>query len=317
VPRPEPPRPHRLLTRRAGITLTCALVGAVVAAWPGASGAEVPAFDIGPFRSPIAAGAAVDPNSAPMVARMTRTNSLTANLVDFGVPIYRASADTPRHAVTCTIADWGPCPFAGQQVPIPLGARASPGSDGAMVVVDDATGRVYEFWQARFSAGSWTTSWGAINDLAGTGWGGNSTGSGASRLAGVIRISEIAAGDIPHALAIQTDTTCAGVFRVPATKTDGFSFAPDCIPEGARVRLDPAVNLDRLDLTPAVRALGRALQTYGAYIVDSGGAPMSVSFEMDPTAGGNSVGEVYQRAGLRWDYDNLAGLPYDRLQVLA
>jgi hypothetical protein len=42
-----------------------------------------------------------------------------------------------------------------------------------------------------------------------------------------------------------------------------------------------------------------------------------VSFELDPTAGNGSIGSVYRDAGLRWDYDNLPGVPWDRLQVLA
>ncbi|WP_280833387.1 hypothetical protein [Mycolicibacterium frederiksbergense] len=252
-----------------------------------------------------------------MVARIARENAMYANLVEFGVPIYTATASSPRYTVTCRITTWGPCPFAGMQIPIPAGARPSLGSDGAMVVVDETTQRSYEFWQAKLSSGKWSASWGAINDLSGTGWGGNSTGSGASRLGGVIQLSEIAAGDIPHALAIQIDNTCTQVFRAPAVKTDGTSARTDCIPEGARVRLDPTVNLDSLNLAPAVRVVGRALQRYGAYVVDTGGAPLSLSFEMDPTATRSSVGSVYQRNGLRWDYDNLPGLPYQRLQVLA
>jgi hypothetical protein len=118
-------------------------------------------------------------------------------------------------------------------------------------------------------------------------------------------------------LAIQTDSTCAAVFRAPAGKTDGTATGGDCIPEGALVRLDPAVDLDSLQLAPAVHAVARALQTYGAYVVDSGAAPLSVSFEMDHAATAKSIGHVYQNAGLRWDYDNLPGIPYHRLQVLA
>ncbi|MDH6196788.1 hypothetical protein M2272_003441 [Mycobacterium frederiksbergense] len=313
----RPPVISRLRARTAHAGIATLVAGAALAAATGTTRAEAPAFDTGPFQTPIPANAAMDPNSAAMVARIARENAMYANIVEFGVPIYTATASSPRYTVTCRITTWGPCPFAGMQVPIPDGARPSPGSDGAMVVVDEATQRSYEFWQATFADGQWSASWGAINDLSGTGWGGNSTGSGASRLGGVIRIAEIAAGDIPHALALQTDSTCATEFRVPAVKTDGTSTGSDCIPEGARVRLDPTVNLDSLNLAPAVRAVARALQRYGAYVVDSGAVPLSVSFEMDPTATPDAIGSVYQRNGLRWDYDDLPGIPYDRLQVLA
>lgn len=287
---------------------------------PGGSGAtaSVPFSAQSPFRTAIPSTARIDPRSAAMVARISRDKALYANLFEFGVPIYTATSTTPRYTVKCTVTNWGPCPFNGMQVPIPTGARPSPGSDGAMVVIDEAGQRTFEFWQGRQSGGQWSTSWGAVHDLAGSGWGGTGAGTaaGASRLGGVIRVAEIAAGVIPHALALQTDTPCRTNFRPPAIKTDGTSNRLDCIPEGARVRLDPAVDLDALNLTPAVRAVGRALQTYGAYIIDTGGAPLSVSFETDPGATASAVGNTYQQAGLRWDYDNLPGLPYDRLQVL-
>lgn len=271
-----------------------------------------------PFLTELSDSAPVDPGSPAMVARMSRDNALYSNLIDFAIPIYHVNDTTPRYSVRCTM-DWGSCPFDKYWVPIPTDAEPSPGSDGAMVVVDESTREIFEFWQARNAGDHWTTSWGAIGDLDGDGWEehGHSTGSGASRLAGVILVSEIQQGEIPHALALQSDNVCADVFRSPATRTDGTSTRSDCIPEGARVRLDPRVDLDSLELTPAVRMVARAMQTYGGYVMDVGAAPLSVSFERDTTAAAGSIGRTYQDAGLQWDYDNLPGVPWDRLQVLA
>lgn len=271
-----------------------------------------------PFRTSIPDNAAIDPNSTAMIARASRENSVYASMAEFGIPIYQAESTTPRYAVTCTITWWGPCPFDGHLIPIPTDARPQTGSDGALVVVvDDTSGLVFEFWQAEFANGQWTASFGAVNDLYGSGWGGASTGSGASRLAGVITVDEIEQGEIQHALAIQTDNVCAGIFRTPAIKTDGTSLRTDCIPEGARLRLDPTIDLDALDLAPAVRTVARAMQVYGGYVVDAGGAPLSVSFERDAEAEDGEIGSVYEQAGLRWDYDNLPGVPWYRLQVIA
>lgn len=270
-----------------------------------------------PWNQGLSGGAVVDPNSAAMVARMSRDNAMYANLVEYAIPIFYASGADPRHSVGCSITEWGKCPFDGFQVPIPSGAGPNSGSDGAMVIIDESTRQVFEFWQARNSGGRWTTSWGAVNSLDGSGWGGNSTGSGASRLGGVIRVADIAQGMIPHALAVQTDSICAGTFRPPAIKTDGRSSRPDCIPEGARIRLDPALDLGSLGLAPGVLTVARALQDFGAYVVDGGGAPLSISFELDQSAGGGSAGSVYQQAGLHGDYDPMQGIPYDRLQVLS
>lgn len=271
-----------------------------------------------PFRTSIPGNAAIDPNSAAMMAHATRDGGMYASMAEFGIPIYEAETTSPRYTVTCTITWWGPCPFDGHLIPIPADARPQTGSDGALVVVvDGSSGLVYEFWQAEFANNQWTASFGAVNQLGGTGWGGSSTGSGASRLAGVIRVDEIAQGVIPHALAVQTDNICAGVFRYPAIKTDGTSLRSDCVPEGARIRLDPTIDLSALDLAPAVRTVARAMQVYGAYVVDAGGAPLSVSFERDSTAPDGQIGSVYEGAGLRWDYDNLPGVPWHSLQVIA
>lgn len=271
-----------------------------------------------PFRTRIPANAVVDSRSETLVARLSRDEGLYSNLVEFGIPVYHANQSTPRFDVQCT-KDWGQCPFEGYQVPIPENATPSPGSDGAMVVLDEETREIFEFWQAAESDGQWSTSWAAVGSLDGDGWEdhGYSTGSGASRLGGVIMISEIQAGEIPHALALQSDNVCADIFRAPATRTDGLSTRPDCVPAGSRLRLDPSIDLGSLALPPATHMVAQALQDYGGYIMDVSSAPLSVSFELDTAAADDSIGEVYREAGLRWDYDHLPGVPWDRLQVLA
>ncbi|WP_238391582.1 MULTISPECIES: hypothetical protein [unclassified Mycolicibacterium] len=141
-------------------------------------------------------------------------------------------------------------------------------------------------------------------------------GSGASRLAGVVRVGEIAQGSIPHALAMQSSNVCAAMFRPPALKTDGQSTRPDCLPEGTRIRLDPGLDLGRLELTPAERMVAEALQRYGAYIMDVSGSPLSISFERDNAAAPGTVGSTYSAAGLQWDYDGMPNIPWKKLRVL-
>jgi hypothetical protein len=273
-----------------------------------------------PFRSPIPSSAELDQDSDRIVANISRDDALIANLTAFAIPIYAAHENTPRYSVQCTMPDAGSCPFSGHQVPIPDGAVPNAGSDGAMVVVDNSSGLSFEFWQAVHVNNEWTTSFGAINRLDGQGWSdmgtGYATASGASRLGGVIRIAEITQGYVPHALALQSKYVCANVFRWPATHTDGRYQGSDCIPEGARIRLDPSVDVDTLAATPAERAVAHALQTYGGYVVDYGGAPLSVTFELDTTATTGSIGIRYEQAGLRWDYDSLPSIPWNRLQVI-
>ncbi len=270
-----------------------------------------------PFNVPVAGAPAIDPNSAAMIARAGRAGLGYANLVEFGIPVYEATPSTPRQSVRCTITDWGPCPLAGSPRPIPANAKPSVGSDGAMVVLDRTAGTVDEYWQAAPAATGWTTSWGAINSLSGSGWGGGSTGAGASRLAGVVRVAEIQAGAIPHALVVQTDTVCATTFRPPALKTDGDSTRSDCIPEGARLQLDPAIDVAAIPgITPGEVAVARALQVYGAYLIDRAGTSLAVSFEVASDASGSSPGSVYTTAGFGWDYYGMPHIPWNRLRVL-
>jgi hypothetical protein len=250
-----------------------------------------------------------------MIASVQRDRAIHANLVEFGIPIYQVNADVPGQPVACTGDEWGGCPFNGVSVPIPHDAAPNSGSDGAMVTVDEGSSKIFEFWRAAKHGDQWSADWGAVNSLTGSGWGGSSTGSGASRLAGVVRVEEIRAGEIPHALALQTNNACT-TFRPPAIKTDGKSTGADCIPEGARLQLDPVVDLSTLGLSKGALAVATAMQRYGGYIVDVGGAPLSVSFERDTSAPPNKPGKVYEDAGFRWDYDAMDLVPWDMLRVL-
>ncbi|MGY4711962.1 hypothetical protein ACXDF8_20750 [Mycolicibacterium sp. CBM1] len=314
--------PARKRSQRAIGVVAVIVVGvaAVLAAGAACSSPAHSAFDNpfavdSPWRRVIPPDVQTDPNSAAMIASVQPTRALAANLVEFAVPIYQADAGTPRHTVACTGDAWGVCPLTGWSVPIPAAAVPNSGSDGAMVTVDVTTSTIFEFWQATKGGQGWSASWGAVNDLRGSGWGGAATGSGASRLGGVIRLGEIRARQISHALALQTNNACT-IFRSPALKTDGTSTRSDCVPEGAHLQLDPALDLSKLGLTAGELTVATAMQRYGGYVVDAGGAPLSVSFELDTSAAAGTPGEIYQDAGFRWDYDSMEHVPWEKLRVL-
>lgn len=301
---------------------TSAVVGVstVVAGLPACSQPSLaslpsPFSPASPWRHELPSDPPVDPDSAAMIASVQRESALYANMVEFGIPIYSTNPKTPTYAVNCTEVNFGNCPFAGWRVPIPDDAEPHSGSDGVLVTVDESRGLSFEFWRAVKSGDQWSTSFGAINSLSGSGWGGAATGSGASRLGGVIRIEEIAAGEIRHALALQTENACDR-FRPPALKSDGDSTRADCIPEGARLQLDPSLDLNSLDLQPGELAVATAMQRYGGYVMDVSGAPLSVSFELDTEAAPGTLGSVYKDAGFRWDYDAMERIPWDKLRVL-
>jgi hypothetical protein len=201
-------------------------------------------------------------------------------------------------------------------VPIPSGALASSGSDGAMVIIDWSTETMYEFYQYNWNGGRPQTGWGAVGPYSNEGRDGeagrvgNSTGAGVSRLAGVVRIHEIREGYIDHALVFSTNNACTSIVRYPAAKTDGRSTRSDCVPEGARLQLDPSINVDSLAISAGEKMVARALQRYGAYVMDNGGANMAFIFEAP-----SGESDPYCGVGICGDYDRL-NLTWNKLRVL-
>lgn len=314
---PEVAPPARLLRRVAAISLTFVLTASSLAS-PATAATVRPFSKTSSINTAIRSTPRIDAKSTAMIAYAARTRQAHANLYAYGVPIYTASSTTPGYTVGCRMeGTWGTCPFTGRAMPIPTGAKPSTGSDRAMVVIDPVAKTTGEYWRATRTSTGWVASWGAVNSSTGSGWGGGSTGAGASRLAGVVRVSEIAAGRIDHALVIQTDNVCRTTFRAPALKTDGNSSRSDCIPEGARLQLDPRIDVAKIPgITRGERTVARAMQVYGGYVIDRGGAPLSVSFERATDATSTSPGRTYVAAGLTWDYHGMPHVPWQKLRVL-
>jgi len=254
-----------------------------------------------------------------MVGVLAGRGYATAQVYADTPPVYDATEATGRYALNCTMS-WGACDLEAQKIPIPDGAVASSGSDGNMVVIDWSTRKSYEFWQ--YNNDVRTASWGAVLPVDGSGTGNGSSdpgrygavGAGISRLAGIIRTYEVRQGYVDHALVGPTGFSCRSSYRYPAVKTDGWSTASGCIPEGARVQLDPGVNCDTLSgITSWEKMVCKALQKYGWYNIDNGGVGQpgfGIQFE-------NPAGETdaYTAVGLR-DYTRIRHIPLTRLRVL-
>jgi hypothetical protein len=288
------------------------MAGLSVTPVPAAAGHERPFATTSAWNTPIPARPVLDNRSPLMVAHLSGgLHPAIANLYDYGVPIWEADAATPTHAVRC-LRPWGSCELQRQPVPVPDGAYPSRGSDAAMVVVDAGSSRSFEFFEAGSTGAGWTAGWGGVVDTRGQGTPGAAVGAGVSRLAGVVRVAEVERGVIDHALVFSTNNACRWNPRYPASKSDGASVRPDCIPEGARIQLDPAVDVDGLaGLTAGERMVAKALQDYGAYAVDNGGARMAFIFEMP-----SGEADPYPSIGFTHDYFAMDGIPWQRLRVL-
>ncbi len=279
---------------------------------PTRTAADTQIFAAGsPFNTTVPAHPEVASDSARLVRLLVGNGSPVANLYTFGTPVFEAGADTPRRTVRCT-DDTLPCDLARASVPFPANAKPASGADGAMVIVDLAARTSYEFYRAaRQPDGNWTAASTSRVNLDGDGRHGQ-TGAGISLLAGLIRTSDIESGEINHAVEFASSYTCRDTFVYPAVKTDGVRSAPDCLPMGTRLQLDPAIDVDSLPgLSRAERAIARALQRYGGYIRNSAGTALALGFE---SPSGES--DPYPAAGLEYDYNELSGIPWSHLRVV-
>ena len=205
----------------------------------------------------------------------------------WGNPIYFANKSHPRCRVVNHCDYLRPDEF--NSVRIPAGAGHDPTSDAAMTVYDLDKGIVYGFYQARYNDNQdeWSACGGTVYYLDSNGLDGSLEQSNENRNFGhrgvppptyAVRYDEIKAGVINHVLKIAVNTAHQDHVW-PMTGSDGDSTAAFAPPEGARLRLKPGIDLDKLDLTRAELTIATALQRYGAVIGDQSGATAVLKVE--------------------------------------
>jgi hypothetical protein len=223
---------------------------------------------------------ALDPRSAVYVDalnRQVRETDAWINTTRYSSPIYTVPANQPTVQVKLDeVAAWNPLLVqAWQQVPIPADAVPAAGTDATMIVWQPATDTMWEFWLASRQVDGWHARWGGrmehVSQSPGyytnpSNWGASATSL--SFLGGLIRPDELASGHIDHALAIAIPQPRATWFSWPAQRTDGIVQDENAIPEGARFRLDPRLDLSGLTMSPLVRMLAEAAQRYGIIVRD-------------------------------------------------
>ena len=295
---------------------------------PPVAGLNVRPYSAGSaWNTPIAAGAAADPNSAQLIAGLGAHNGgrLTSDPEQYTFPVYFADASTPRYNVPCRTYRCTVVSASGttttdvlQGVPIPPAARTSAGSDAQMIIIDTASGTEWDVWQASFDGSGWSVSNGSVYNIN---WDGmptryGSRGAGVPYYAGLIRPWEIAAGQIDHALAFAYPTPASGRCVWPASKTDGNTGGDAAIPEGARLQLDPnlteadlaAMGLDRTGMI-----IARALQQYGMILIDVSGRPKiyAENLLVNPAAGYS-----WHDPAIALSSSTISAIPHTAFQVL-
>ena len=207
-------------------------------------------------------------------------------------PIYFATSADPVMRVKCTSEEGpGTCQGGngvdvnGAQINVPVGARPGSDWDAHMTVIETATGTEYDFWHTSVSGLTLTAGTGAeanVNTSDGTGSGGDAANLALS--AGLLRPSELASGQINHALVITAPCTNATGKNVgytwPATGGWGeycgqyWHEAASTAPmlgqlvklsmDNAQIANSPAPTWEKTIMT--------ALAHYGAYIEDTNGS---------------------------------------------
>ncbi len=240
-----------------------------------------------PFYNKIGDNPEVDPNSGTMVGSLIDQAEQGFLIVvkEWTMSVFYANDTTPKHDVSLT-ASWAPRNTMAN-VPIPDFAEPDPSGDGHMVIIDESSGCIYDFWEMEYAGGEWKAGWGNVIPASSNGIfekGFSARGSGFELLQGVMWPQELEAGSINHALIFSYDHTKAGGPVAPATESDGTSNKDWAIPEGALVQLDPELDLGTLNLTDYEMTIAKALQEYGMYCADDGGGislyavnPVSVS----------------------------------------
>ncbi len=272
-----------------------------------------PFADTSPWNVRIASNASVDPRSSVMINQLLAVTPISGfwiNLYDVTVPIWRADASTPYVSVSCAPNS---CKDLAS-VPIPANAVPDPASQGHMMVIDAGRTRAWDFWRAKKNNdGSWSAGYGASFDLFGEGvrprGKGSARASGLPLAGGLVYLDEVKAGRIEHALVFNYDAPMSCLVY-PASTNGNNSDDPDSIPFGARLQLDPTLDLDTLGLTPAAKVIARAMQEYGLILGDGGASYITLYAE---SFYGKSGGDPWASVLKETD---LLKIPLNRLRVL-
>jgi hypothetical protein len=285
------------------------------------------------WKQPLAADAPIDPASGTLVQTLRDTVVAKDAWIQWRgtSPLYIAPAGQPLVHVKLDTGSWGAkLQSAFEAVPIPSYAVPAPGDDAHMTIYQPATDRLWEFFGASKQADGWHARWGGAMTntsrspgyynpdswpgLSSTHWG--ATATSLPVIAGTMMASELKAGVIPHAIAVNIPWAKPNVYAWPAQRTDGKSTDPNAIPEGARFRLDPNLNIDALNLHPAVRAIAIAAQRYGMIVRDQTGQAVALFAENTSQFGTNPYDGATGIYGGTPSNLLMRTFPWDKLKAL-
>jgi hypothetical protein len=197
--------------------------------------------------------------------------SYGAQPVPYGIPYTVVPHSHPRVHVHFTYAS------ESDDVGYPLGSDSkieggvNADGDRHVLIVDRKTCRLFELYDVHHDNGRWTAGSGATwslnaNKLRPAGWT-SADAAGLPILSGLLRLDEVEAGHVDHAIRFTTNITDRR-FIWPARHEAGSVSHHSYPPMGARFRLKAgfAISSYRKD----TRAVLRAMKRYGLVLADNG-----------------------------------------------
>jgi hypothetical protein len=217
----------------------------------------------------------VHANSSTYIAHMAPNTALHADWGDwsmnhYGIPWQTVPGSQPMVQMTFqdpSESDPGPYPFPSNAL---VEGGANFGGDMHVLVLDTGTCTLYETWSSTHSGSGWTCGSGAkfnlrSNGLRPDGWT-SADAAGLPILPGLVRVAEVKAGSIPHALRFTVSSTQQAYIH-PATHAAGSADA-SLPPMGLRVRLKASFDISPFSGPPKVVLV--AMQQYGLILADNG-----------------------------------------------
>ena len=287
-------------------------------------------FTTGVRQAPVAYNsAAIVSDLASQVARFSG-GVASLNVWQYNASVLTVSAYQKRVRVAfddCQHKGYTPKVLYGldgqfEDVPVPDDAVPSTGSDAAFSIWSPSSDQYWDFWKAKRTATGWSACWGGRIDhvSASPGYFVGGTGASATGIAGaagMLSVRDVQNGRADHAIAVAIpDVASWKTFSWPAQRSDGSASSHSLVMEGQRFRLDPTIDVDRLNLTAVGKVVAHAAQDYGIVITDKSGV---VAIGAENGVHAQALTGTNPWPGLMGksrSYNVLAGFPWAGLQAL-
>lgn len=295
-----------------------------------------PFSDDSPWNTPISAGARSHADSALIISTLTgeapnlrfaRKYNIPLWVVDSSsIPPVRVRSDKIYDTWDSTQSGW-----SDVGVPITRNMWGEATNDGHLSIVDPEKNTAWEMSRFHWlEDGTPTCTTFNIWDLNGPGFASpqgrrwyarGGRGSGFPEIAGLLRPEELESGAIRHALVFTFSKNRRAdrggqIFIPPAARSDGKEFGRQYPIEGMRLQLDPTLTDDdfrRWGLGREARIVARALQMYGMFDGDNGGAMALQVQLLAPSSEENFRRWSSMFPGL---FEDIEKIPTDRFRVV-